>query len=198
MSTSEPSAAGDVTTYAYRPSLLGAPWQFKLVDDCLDWTVGRRSGRLPLRDVRRVRMSFKLGNMQPQSFRTEVWAEGAPKLMIVSSSWKSMFEQERLDKPYSAFVTELHRRLVQAAAPVHYEQGTQPLKYWPALIVFTGVVLGLCVLIARALQAGALSGAAFIAGFLALILWQGGGFLYRNQPGLYRPDALPAELMPRA
>lgn len=194
---SEPSAAGVCLAYSYRPSLLGAQWQFKLTDDYLEWSTGRRSGRTPYRDVRRVRMSFRPVSMQSQRYQTEVWAEGAPKLAIVSSSWKSMFEQERLDKPYSTFVTEFHRRLVRAAAPVRYEQGTQPLKYWPALVVFVGVALGLCALIVRGLQTDVGGGVAFIAGFLILVLWQGGSFLYRNRPGLYLPDAMPTALLPK-
>ena len=52
-------------------------------------------------------------------------------------------------------------------------------------------------LIVRALQSDAKGGAAFIAGFLVLFLWQGGNFFRRNRPGLYRPEALPAELMPK-
>ena len=72
-------------------------------------------------------MSFKPANMQTQRFLTEVWADGEPKLKISSSSWKSVFEQERLDKPYSAFVGELHRRLIRAAAPARFEQGSNPL-----------------------------------------------------------------------
>ena len=53
-------------------------------------------------------------------------------------------------------------------------------------------------LIVRALQSGSITGAAFIGAFLALFFWQAVGFFRRNRPGLYRPDALPAELMPRA
>lgn len=197
MSDGLTTASGDGLGYAYRPSLMGAARQFNLADDGIEWTTGRHSGRIAYRDVRRLRMSFKPANMQSQRFLTELWAEGGPKLSIVSSSWKGMFEQERLDKSYSAFVVELHRRLMQAAAPVHYEQGTLPLKYWPALALFAAIVLGLCALIVRGLQANELGGAAFIAGFLALLLWQGGAFFLRNRPGLYRPEALPAAVMPK-
>ena len=65
--------------------------------------------------------------MQSQRFLTEIWAEGAPKLEICSSSWKSMVEQERLDGAYAAFVTELHRRLAQAGVAARFEQGTNPV-----------------------------------------------------------------------
>jgi hypothetical protein len=188
--------ADDQFAYAYRPSVLGAPREFRLTGDGVEWVAGRRSGRIPFRNVRRLRMSFKPSNMQAHRFLTEVWAEGAPKLEIVSSSWKSLVEQERLDKSYSAFVAELHRRIAGAATPVRYEQGRNPLLYWPAFVAFVGVALGLSVLIVRALQAETIGGAAFVGVFLVLFLWQGGNFIRRNRPGVYRPDALPSELMP--
>ena len=103
------SANGNLT-YSYRPSLLGAPWVFTLTDHGMDWTAGNRSGRVRYRDVRRLRLSFKPASMQTHRFLTEIWAEGAPKLQIVSASWKSMVEQERCDGPYAAFITELAAR----------------------------------------------------------------------------------------
>ena len=122
--------------YAYRPSLFGAAWEFALTDTGIDWVAGSRSGRVPFRNVRAVRMSYKPASMQPHRFVTELWADGAPKLQIVSISWKSMVEQERLDRPYSAFIGELHRRIALAAPQARFEQGTNPLKYWPSLILF--------------------------------------------------------------
>lgn len=197
MSGQAAGAAANGIVYSYRPSLLGAAWQFELADDGIEWVAGRRSGRIPYRDVRKLRLSFRPANLQSQRFLAEIWAEDAPKLAIASSSWKSMFEQERLNKPYSTFVAELHRRLVAAQAPARYERGMTALRYWPGLMLFSAVALVISVLILRALQTGALSGAAFIAVFLALFVWQGGIYLRRNRPGVYRPDALPMDLLPK-
>ena len=183
--------------YVYRPSLLGPAAEFRLGDDVLDWSLGRRSGRIRLRDLRQVRMSFKPSSMQPYRFATELWAEGAPRLEIVSSSWKSMVEQERLDARYAAFVTELHRRIAQAGAPARFLQGKPAILYWPGLALFVVVGLLLAALVPRALQAHTLGGAVFILAFLALFLWQGGNFFRRNRPGSYRPEALPPELLPK-
>jgi hypothetical protein len=191
------SHAPAAPSYAYRPSLLGAAHEFRLQGEALDWSAGGRSGHIPLRDVRLVRMSFKPGSMQPYRFITEIWAEGAPKLQIVSSSWKSMVEQERLDSRYVAFVTELHRRIALAGARARFVQGKPALLYWPGVALFVVVGLMLAALVPHALQAHTLSGAAFIVAFLALFLWQGGNFFRRNRPGNYRPDALPAELLPK-
>jgi hypothetical protein len=191
------ASAGEPVAYAYRPSLLGAAWEFKLTGEGIDWATGRKAGHIPFRAVRRLRMSYRPASMQSHRFMTELWAEGAPKLKILSSSWKSMVEQERLDKPYAAFVAELHRRIALAAPPARFEQGSHPLLYWPGLIAFAGVALGLALLVVRALQADSKGGAAFIGGFLVLFLWQSGNYFRRNRPGLYRPEALPAELMPK-
>ncbi len=193
----EPAGADEGVAYTYRPSLLGSPWEFRLVGDRIDWTNGRKTGRVPFRTLRRVRLSFRPASMQTQRFAAELWADGAPKLEILSSTWKSMVEQERLDKPYAAFIAELHRRIALAAPPARFEQGSHPLLYWPGLIVYIGVSFGLAWLVMRALQAGIEGGAAVIGAFLALFLWQGGNFFRRNRPGFYRPDAPPAELMPK-
>ena len=184
-------------TYTYRPSAMGAPSQFKLTPSGLEWVAGNKSGRTEFRNIRRLRMSYRPTNMQSHRFMTELWADGVPKLRILSSSWKSMFDQERLDRPYSAFVAELHRRIAQSGASPLFEQGSRRLIYWPGVIAFTGVEFGMIMLIVRALQSGAPGGAAFIAAFGLLFAWQGGNFLRRNWPGVYRPDALPAALMPK-
>jgi len=184
-------------TYSFRPSLLGAPWRFELTGGGLDWSTGRKSGRMSYGAVRRVRLSYRPVNMQSQRFVTEIWAENAPKLQIVSSSWKSMFVQERLDAPYAVFVGELHRRIAGAATRVTWEQGVGPLKYWPGLIIFLAAALAMAALSVRALQAQAYAAAALVAFFLASFLWQGGNFFRRNRPGHYRPPALPSEVMPK-
>ena len=118
------SVAGDGAAYSYRASLAGAPRLFKLTAEGIEWIAGPKSGLVPYRAIRRLRMSYRPANMQSHRFVTEIWADGASKLQIVSSSWKSLFEQERLDGSYSAFVTDLHRRITAAGAPVRFEQGS--------------------------------------------------------------------------
>jgi hypothetical protein len=193
----ESTGAGDPFAYAYRPSLLGAAWEFRLAGDGIDWAAGRKGGHISFRAVRRLRMSYRPVSMQSLRFMTELRADGAPKLEILSSLWKSLVERERLDGRYTAFVAELHRRIALAAAPARFERGSNPLLYWPGLIAYIGVSLGLALLLVRALQANAKGGAVFIGGFLALFLWQGGNFFRRNRPGRYSPEALPADLLPK-
>jgi hypothetical protein len=189
--------AANAVTYSYRATVLGAPRRFTLSEDGIDWTSGVMSGHILYRDIRRLRLSFRPVSMQSHRFITELWGRGAPRLKIVSTSWKSMVEQERLDRSYSDFVRELHRRIAKATSPTRFERGTSPWIYWPGLAIFVAIALGLVGGAVQALHAGAYAGAAFIGAFLALYLWQTANFLRRNRPGTYSPEALPKEVMPQ-
>jgi hypothetical protein len=190
-------ANGETVSYSYRPSVFGAFREFSLTKRGIDWAVGLRSGSIPFDRVRRLRMSYRPHSMQSHRFVTELWADGSPKLLISSSSWKSMIEQERFDGAYSSFVRELHRRIARANGSTQFERGSNPLIYWPGLLFFAGAGIGLAALVVRGLQEGAMTGAAIVGAFLAFYLWQAGNFFHRNRPGIYRPDALPTDVMPR-
>ena len=189
-------SAASAVAYTYRPTALGAARHFTLSDEGIDWDSGPVSGHVPYRQVRRLRMSFKPVSMQSHRFTTELWGEDAPRLKIISTSWKSMFEQERQDRSYSVFVRELHRRVSESASPVRFERGTSPWIYWPGFALFVAVALGVAGGAVQALHAGAYVGAAFAGAFLALYLWQIENFLRRNRPGVYSPEALPKDVMP--
>jgi uncharacterized BrkB/YihY/UPF0761 family membrane protein len=109
-----------------------------------------------------------------------------------------MVEVLRQDAPYRGFVLALHRHLIEAGATPQYERGVKPYVYWPGLVLMATASLGFAMLIVRALQTAAWAGAGFIAAFLALFLWQLGGYFRRNRPGTYRPDDVPPELLPGA
>lgn len=194
------SRSGIVTnvTYAYRPSVLGATWTFVLEPDALTYDAGRKSGRILYRNIRRVRMSFRPMSIQTVRFRTELWAEGAPKVELVSTSWKSMVEQQRLDTPYRAFIVELHKRIVQAGGAVRFDQGVAAPVYWLGIALFVMASLAMAAMVTRAVQARAWGAAAFVGTFLAFFLWQAGNYFRRNKPRSYSADALPADLMPSA
>src|SRR5262249_61568010 len=146
---------------------MGAMREFKLSEDGIDWAVGAVSGHIPYRNIRRLRMSYRPNSMQTHRFLTELWGERAPRLKIASSSWKSLVEQERLDRAYSAFVRELHRRVSKAAPSACFEKGHSPFLYWPSVVVFTAVAFGLAPFVVRAVQARTDAGGAFTGGFLS-------------------------------
>jgi hypothetical protein len=191
----------DDPTYAYKSSVMGAGFEFRLAIDALEWRRGAQAGRVPYDRIRRIRLSFRPITMQNYRFLTEVWPASGPKLQIASTSWKSLVEHERFDAPYRAFVIELCRRIGVAKDLTKdlalFETGSPVWIYWPGVAVFVTASLGLVGLLVRALMTGIWSGAAFIAAFLALFLWQAGNLFLRNRPGTFRPDAVPSQVLPR-
>jgi hypothetical protein len=194
--STDPADAAAGESYSYKPSLMGAAFEARLEPDALAWQAGGRSGRIPYGEIRRLRLSFRPVTMQSQRFLTEIWSTQNPKIVIASCSWRSMFEQERRDPAYAAFITELHRRLAAAQSSARFDAGSPPLLYWPAVALFAVVSLSIAALLVRALQLASLGGAAFIAAFLALFLWQAGTFFRRNRPATYTPDNPPRGLIP--
>jgi hypothetical protein len=196
--SSDSDATDSAPVYAYKNSLVGAPFEFRLAPDALEWRKGGYSGRTPYDRIRRIRLCFRPMTMQNHRFLGEIWTTDGPKLQIASTSWRSLVEHERLDGPYRAFVTELSRRVGAAGGQASFETGSPPLLYWPGVLVFVGAALALGALALRALSEQAFGGAAFIAAFLAFFLWQAGTFFHRNRPGTYRPDAVPPQVLPKA
>jgi hypothetical protein len=182
--------------YVYKPSLMGAAWELCLRPDALEWRTGRHQGRIPYDRITRIRLSFRPVTMQTRRFVTEIWWPGAPRLSIASSSWRSLVEQAAQDQDYGAFVRELNARVAAAGGAASFETGVPSFLYWPGVAVFVGVAAGLALLTLRALALDAYSGAALVAAFLALFVWQSGGYFKRNRPGRYRPEAPPKALVP--
>ena len=184
--------------YAYKSSVMGAPLEFHLAPDALEWRKGGIAGRTPYRGIRRIRLSFRPMTMQNYRFVTELWPDNGPKLQVASTSWKSLVEHERLDAGYRVFVSELSRRIGAAGGNTAFDTGSPAFLYWPGVVILAGAAVALVGLTLRALEQQAWGGAAFIAAFLALFIYQAGNFFRRNRPGTYRPDAVPPLLLPKA
>jgi hypothetical protein len=190
------SATGD-PVYSYKPSLAGSPCQFWLRPDALEWRTGWRQGRIAYADVRRVRLSFAQVNLNTNRFRAEIWPASGAKIVVASTSWKSLAEQEPLDRAYRGFIADMHRRIVAVNSATIFETGSPRLFYWLGVAILAATSVALVGLIAQGLRSGETVGALFVTGFLALFLWRFGTYFSRNRPGIYRPEALPERLMPR-
>ena len=164
----------------------------------MDWQIGRRSGRLRYDRVRAVRLSYRPVTMQSHRFITEIWSTDNPKIQIVSVSWRSIMEQERLDKAYAAFVTELHRRVAAAGA-------TAQVLDRPAgrdLLDRRRHVQRRYARDRRACSCARCSSVqwaatAVVGIFFLVFAYQLGNYFYRNRPGRYRADAIPDGVLPR-
>jgi hypothetical protein len=191
------SAMNDALTYSYKASSFGAPWEFRLKPEGIRWAVGMRSGVLRYDRIRRVRLSFRPVTMQSYRFQAEIWSDDMPMLRIASTSWRGLVEQTRQDEGYTAFILELHRRLAEARTQAQFTTGVPSVIYWLGIAVFVGVALGLAALIARALRLSEWAAVGLIGGFFVLFAWRLGSFFRRNRPGIYRPEQVPDDVLPR-
>ena len=189
-------ATGD-PTYAFKPSLIGAMCQFTLKPDALEWQIGRRSGRVRYETVRAIRLSYRPVTMQSHRFITEIWSADNPKIQIVSVSWRSIMEQQRLDASYAAFIVELHRRLAAASAPAQFSTGLPFATYWVGVVVFGAVLIATGGLLVRAMSFDQWAPMVVVAIFFLVFAYQLGTYFYRNRPGRYRPDAVPEGVLPK-
>src|SRR3954464_21538 len=130
--TDEANSSSDAIDiiYAYKPSLMGAPFEFRLTPHALEWRRGGSAGRAPYRRIRRIRLGFRPMTMQNYRFLAEVWTAGGPKLQIASTSWKSLVEHERFDAAYRTLGTELCRRTGAAGGQTLFETGSPHILYW--------------------------------------------------------------------
>jgi hypothetical protein len=184
-------------SYAFKASLLGAMCQFTLKPDALHWQIGRRIGGIRYDQVRAVRLSYRPVTMQSHRFVAEVWPAGQPKIQIVSVSWRSVVDQQRLDAGYAAFIAELHRRLAAAGSSAKFSAGLPVAIYWIGVVVFSAVLLATAALAWRAARSAQWGATAIVGVFLVVFAYQIGNYFYRNQPVRYRPDDLPAAVMPK-
>jgi hypothetical protein len=191
-------AAAAEPAYFYKPSLMGAPWLLRLMPDHLAWTLGGRTGTVAYRDIARIRLSFRPVTTQSRRYLTEIWAPGAPKIVIASASWKSMTLQESQGGAYSAFLRELHARIAAVDGRPQCLSGTNPFIYWPGLVIYVAVLVALAALTVTALRQSSYPGALFVGGFAALFGWQLGNFFKLNRPGPYPVDAPPQDLLPKS
>jgi hypothetical protein len=194
---SESDDPADQPRYSYKPSLLGSPHEFALTPTALNWVAGRMHAYIPYASIRKIRLSFRPVTMQHYRFIAEIWTDRSPKLTISSTSWKSVVEQERFDSAYTDFVIALHQRLAASGNLPKLERGAMPLLYWPGLVVFFVIGAGLVGLLVKAAMEQSFGALAVVAGFFVIYLWQLGGFFWRNRPGRYPADAVPAEVLPR-
>jgi hypothetical protein len=192
-----PSAASAPgSSYAYKASLIGSAHRFELTDDGLSWHAGRRSGVWPYRDIAAVRLSYRPISMQPRRFRADIDHVSGARIAVLSTTWTTVTLMAPQDRDYSAFITELHRRLKEAGSSAQLVGGLRPGHYHAAITVLAIVAVAIGGLLIRALATGEWAGALFLIGFAALFWWQIGGFVTRNQPRRYTFDALPATLLP--
>jgi hypothetical protein len=188
--------ASTTVRYAYRPSLIGAAYQFELTDQGLSWRIAGRSGMWPYAGISAIRLSYRPVSMQSRRFRADIDGGARGRIALLSTSWQTAALMAPQDRDYRDFITQLHRRMLAAGSKAALIGGLTPRIYAAAIVVLTLVAIAMGGLFVRAIATGEWAGALFVIGFAALFGWQIGGFVTRNRPRAYTFDHLPEALLP--
>lgn len=184
--------------YMYKPSISGAPWTFRLGTTALEWNSGYRAGRVAYDKITEIRMLFRPGSLQMRRYLTEIRSVGSPKLALASTSYTGIVSQATQDGEYSAFLSELHRRIAAAGGRPALKAGSPFLLYWPGVLIVGAAAAGFVFVLAQAFTEGTLGSALLFLGFGVVFLWQGWQFFWRNRPRSYSLDEPPDDLLPKA
>ena len=186
----------DVTSYAYKASLIGAAHRFELTDAGLVWHIAGRSGTWPYAGIASIKLSYRPVSMQAKRFRADLRNESGNRLSLLSTSWQTAALMAAQSKTYRDFIVELHARMRDAGSNAVLTGGLGRKTYGAALALTALFALAMAGLLVRALAVREWAGAAFLVGFAALFTWQVGGFIRRNQPRAYTFADIPRALLP--
>jgi hypothetical protein len=186
----------DAPVYGFRPRMIGGEIAFRLGGDSLEWLSGSHQGRVAYAMIRRVRLGFRPTTFMGRRFTAEIFPRTGGRVEIASLSVRSLGGNTDQGPAYRAFVAELHRRIVQAGGDCRFEAGLAAWRWWPSLVISLAFAAGILFIAGQALWQGQFASAALVAAIGALLAWQMVPLVTRNRPRAYRPDAIPADVMP--
>lgn len=190
--------ADDHPMFRHRPKVIGAEITFKLEPDALVWSDGKHKGRLPLHQIESVRIVFRPANLYMQRYRVDVRQRLGQRVWFSNVSYRGMVEMESHDKPFSAFVRELMRRVAKASPKAQFFGGEPLWRYVPGAIVtaMLAAALGFMgVEAVRTLNWSMLAIVVLIGGFTT---WQMGQWLVKNKPVAVDPANPPDYFFPNS
>jgi hypothetical protein len=184
-------------TYAYKPRLMGASYEFALSQDGMDWAIGPRTGRVSYPMIKHIRLGYKPTNMGTAQFMAEVWPLNDTKLLLNSQSARSMIDMADQGKEYTRFIQELHRRVAASQSNCVFEAGFPAWRWWPSAIFGAAIPLALIYVVVKALMASEYLVAGAITLLGAWFIWQIWNIVMRNRPRQYDPHNLPSDVLPK-
>lgn len=192
-----PAAISTGTEYNFRPRIVGGDHVCRLTPDALVWEGGGRSRVIPYRDITHVRLSYRPGNLVSNRFIAEIWPREGGKVALASVSVAGPFSFDDRGDAYTAFVTELGRRIEQAQPGFRFEMGMPAWRWWPA-VIFAGITLAAIVyFVGYAVMTGQIKLLLVVIVFAALFCWQMGTMLLRNRRRVGDIKSLPLDILPR-
>jgi hypothetical protein len=194
---SAPAVAREpVLTYRYRPRMIGGEFELAIGPDALEWTTGRRAGRLAYGDIKRLRLTFQPSNLMAKRCVCEIWPRTGGRLTVSSSSTRSLLDSTDHGPEFRAFVTALVAKVGAAGGAARMQAGMAAWRWWPMTIITVAVLGGALVLAVRALFTGEMVFGLAVLGLGGLFGWQVGNLIARNRPRAFASGAIPPGVLP--
>jgi len=185
-------------TYTHSPRPVGGPISFALKGDRLTVDSGRKVQEVRLGAVETVRMTYEPGRLGQKAFRTKVTLKDGKSFAFTSLNWKSLVEAQELRDEYAAFSQALCAAIARANPEARFVAGKPQWLWIGTAVLAAASLLAMAVLIWRAFQMGS-TGVALLGALFALVgIWQIEPMVRLNKPRPFKPEAPPAELMPKA
>ncbi|MFG1344287.1 hypothetical protein V5F59_05290 [Xanthobacter autotrophicus DSM 431] len=189
------SAEGGAS-YSYLPRLGGAGVRLTLGPGVLLFAVGAKEGRLSLADIIEVRLRFQAAKFAGTAFEMELRGRDGTQLKIGSASRTSLTAVRDQGSAYAAFVRAFHAARGGAGGECRYIGGFPAWRFRLMAVLGVATVAGLVAVIGFALSERQWNAAVLLAALSAALAWPTGQMVWRNRPVRYRPEAVPAHLLP--
>lgn len=186
--------------YAYRPRMMGAATRVVLdtraAEGMLEWTVGARSGRLPLGGITRLRLRHELGQLGSASYALIIESRDQPTLRLGSHSRAGLTALKEHGPDFVRFLGALHDALAREGVGVRYVAGLPAWRWWAMMALGLVTGAGIVWLAAAAFMSGMRTEAWVTLGLALVLAWPLAETMWRNRPGDYSPSAPPPRLLP--
>jgi hypothetical protein len=195
--TRDPSAKPvHYVTYGHRARPYSNEAVFELREDRVAIEQGSRKGDFLFSEIAMIRLMYKPKNTTNEGYQTKIYRRDRKTASFTNLSWKSLVDVERQDEAYSTFL----RRMITAAAAANPSIVlVAGLPRWMhGLVTIFGVasVAALALVTVQALMQGGWPIALLTAALASYFAWWATRYTLRNRPRSFRPEAVPAEVMP--
>jgi hypothetical protein len=190
-------AAPDPTVYRFRPNAFVGERTYRLTEDAL--TVegdGKRLDGAFYDGIAEVRLAYAPTRFARSRYRAQIVYREGGMAELFNTDYKGIGDFSEKDAEYSAFLSELHRRLAAKGKDVRFRRGNSPGAWvgnWLLTIfIFAMLALAFVLLMAWGLVWIAVVKIAIVLFFIPTLI----RYMRRAKPGEYDPLAIPKDVLP--
>ncbi len=193
------SDGNDPTVYRLRANAFVKPRTYRLTEDALAWEEDDgKSGGVPYDDIAEVRLAFAPTRIATNRYRARILFRKGGMAELFNTDYLGFADFAEHNAEYVAFLTELHRRLVEHGSNVTFRQGNSIAGYVLnvafTVFVFVMIALAFVLLFSWGGPWVAIVKLAIVLFFVPLLV----RYIRRARPATYDPLALPSAVLPQA